>query len=484
MKWIAMEELPDTRKTRGMFDRSFVFKCIAGHVDYNIKDIIRNAGEPKFKPLCDKLIHIHKLLFAFRLVRHRDIIPDIQLNIENRNAELTKPVLRLFCSENRASSDYSAVEEIRLALSKFIAEKNELKSNSIESAMYVTIIELMSEIPKSDESSDSEIYEFTNKQIWEKFKKVIDGMDIRAELLYSIDQGTISHKRLTTLYKSKFRAVPFKTSGSDSKRGLRFSKEIVEKIGLQYENEDKIRILNEDEQYTKTEDKSASDASDASHFKSVYSVSSPEQISEKSVNNPNPIDPDNSLSCQSDSITGITDIATDNSYDIIIDTAATNSNSSTNTNNNNNDNNKDKLVNLSSVAIPANAASSTQVELYSNNAYTPLKSDASDASDASTTSHKVLNANYNKKTKAEQVGSPDIPCIYCDFKDPLEFDLSLHYLEKHRQNLIRLPIGKNSMDNRADYAVRLSKKRLFESFDGNGGEEEYDELEIEEEEEE
>ena len=28
MKWIAMEELPDSRKTRGIFDRSLVFKCI------------------------------------------------------------------------------------------------------------------------------------------------------------------------------------------------------------------------------------------------------------------------------------------------------------------------------------------------------------------------------------------------------------------------------------------------------------------------
>ena len=54
--------------------------------------------------------------------------------------------------------------------------------------------------------------------------------------------------------------------------------------------------------------------------------------------------------------------------------------------------------------------------------------------------------------------------MYCDFKDPIEFDLSLHYLEKHRWNLIRLPIGKSSIDDRADYAVELSKKKLFESF--------------------
>ena len=94
---------------------------------------------------------------------------------------LPKPLLRLFCSENNTSI---AVEEIRLALSKFIAEKNELKLNSIESAMYITVIDLINEIPKSEESSESKIYEFTNEQIWNKFKKIINGMDIRAELLY------------------------------------------------------------------------------------------------------------------------------------------------------------------------------------------------------------------------------------------------------------------------------------------------------------
>ena len=95
MKWIAMEELPDSRKTRGIFDRSLVFKCIAGHVEYNIKDIIRNAGEPKFKPLHEKLIYMHKLLFASRLLRYNDTVPDIQLNIENRNAELTKAAIAI-----------------------------------------------------------------------------------------------------------------------------------------------------------------------------------------------------------------------------------------------------------------------------------------------------------------------------------------------------------------------------------------------------
>ena len=58
-----------------------------------------------------------------------------------------------------------------------------------------------------------------------------------------------------------------------------------------------------------------------------------------------------------------------------------------------------------------------------------------------------------------------MPCLYCTYKDPLDFDLSLHYIERHRQDLIRLPFGKSSIDDRADYAVELSKRKLFESLD-------------------
>ena len=106
----------------------------------------------------------------------------------------------------------------------------------------------------------------------------------------------------------------------------------------------------------------------------------------------------------------------------------------------------------------------SQIELSSNIPYRHLKCDACDASDATDATRKRTDTNNNKKTKAEEVGLPEIPCLYCDFKDPIEFDLSLHYLEKHRWNLIRMPIGKSSIDDRADYAVALSKKRLFDSL--------------------
>jgi hypothetical protein len=59
------------------------------------------------------------------------------------------------------------------------------------------------------------------------------------------------------------------------------------------------------------------------------------------------------------------------------------------------------------------------------------------------------------------VGLPEIPCIFhCGYKTSIEFDLALHLQEHHRMDLIKLPIGKGSMEYRADYAVELGKKEI------------------------
>jgi hypothetical protein len=471
MKWLAMEELPDSRKTKGIFDRSFIFNFIVGHVNFNIKDVIKGAGDPKFKPLYDELVHVRKLLFAFRLIHSNDVFPDIENTLENRNAELTKPSLRLFSSRGDASV---AVEEIRLALSKFIAEKNELKSNSIESKLCSVIKDLIRERNENPNSPDYEGLEdcaFTNEQIWLKAKIVMDGIDIiaKSESFYSIDDGKITHRKISSLFRSKFKAVPFKTDGDNSKRGWRFQKDAIDSIALQYSNEIKeIKILNGTAARTAKE-KTASDASHASHYKSPdggfdeFSNDSPRQdFAAKSV-------VDEFVKSSSEDQNNTNNEINDNVRDTNILDNKYNGNYNTNEisspgyecysshaiTESSFDNSIPNMPDISTAAINSN-----QIKLSSNIPYRPLKCDASDASDAP-----YRKGDENGKTKVEQVGFPDMPCLFCPYKDPLEFDLSLHYIEKHRPDLIRLPMGKGSIEDRADYAVKLSKRKLFETLD-------------------
>jgi hypothetical protein len=249
MKWFAMEELPDYKKIKGILDRSFVYKFVTGEVSYNIKDVIKYCGDPKFKPLHDELIDMRKLLFAFRLIHYNDVIADVNLNIKHRSEELTKPLLRLFNSLGNAPL---AVEEIRVALSKFIEERNELKKNSIESKLYEVINNIVrrrqegQETDEKEEYQNLEPYSFYNEHIWDEAKNVMNGQDIlyQTQSFYTVEYGAISHKAITGIYKSKFKAEPFKIgSGIETKRGLKFSKEVLDRIAIYYNVPDEIKFL-------------------------------------------------------------------------------------------------------------------------------------------------------------------------------------------------------------------------------------------------
>jgi hypothetical protein len=117
-KWFAMEELPDEKKMKAILDRSFVFHFIAGEVPYNIKDVVKSAGDPKYQPLYEELMQLRRLLFCYRLLHYNDIILDVELNVRNRSAELTSPLIRLFANSPLA------LERIIDSLSKFMIERN------------------------------------------------------------------------------------------------------------------------------------------------------------------------------------------------------------------------------------------------------------------------------------------------------------------------------------------------------------------------
>jgi hypothetical protein len=63
-----------------------------------------------------------------------------------------------------------------------------------------------------------------------------------------------------------------------------------------------------------------------------------------------------------------------------------------------------------------------------------------------------------------KVELPVLPCPWCDYKHAIEFDLGNHLLANHRGELLKLPIGKGSMDNRIDYAIQLTKSRMAAQY--------------------
>lgn len=67
------------------------------------------------------------------MCHHKDTIEDVTLNITNREAELAKPLIRLF------KHSPGVLEELLPALQKCLDAKRKVKSTSLESYLYTAI---------------------------------------------------------------------------------------------------------------------------------------------------------------------------------------------------------------------------------------------------------------------------------------------------------------------------------------------------------
>ena len=245
LKWLAMEELKEDKYTKGILHRSFKLKMLAGDVDYNIKDVIRFADDPKYKKLEDEIFDLRKRLFCFRLLHHKDPIPFIELNVKGRTAELTNPLIRLF------QNSPVALEKILNSLSMFIQERNETNANSIESKLYQTTESLISEraartLDPTDEDILLEPYQFTNQTIKEKLIEMTEAQEDpeKKGMYYSPEIGGFSQSKITTILKSKFKVKldSVKINGK-THRCVEFEKKYLVRIKSNYEIPDKIRII-------------------------------------------------------------------------------------------------------------------------------------------------------------------------------------------------------------------------------------------------
>jgi hypothetical protein len=64
------------------------------------------------------------------------------------------------------------------------------------------------------------------------------------------------------------------------------------------------------------------------------------------------------------------------------------------------------------------------------------------------------------KAEAEKLGLVETPCAYCNYKHYNGFDLVNHLLEKHKDELVKLPIGKGSMEKRVECVIEQTRRHL------------------------
>lgn len=249
-KWFAMEELPNDKNMKGILDRSLVLKFVTGSPQYNIKEVIRTGKDPEYEPLYEKLTEIRKILFCYRLLHREDQFRNVKLNVKNRTAELTKPLIRLF--NNAPLTKQRILDDLSL----FINERNETKKNTFEAKLYNVITGLIEErkrlvekgILDKDELEVLGTHTFSNESIRYACKDEMDGHDISGKEMafYSPEFSQVTQKKITSILKSKFKAESKLYRIKDQVlRCMKLEQKYLDKIKAYYDMPNKIEILEE-----------------------------------------------------------------------------------------------------------------------------------------------------------------------------------------------------------------------------------------------
>ncbi|VFJ12607.1 hypothetical protein [Candidatus Nitrosocosmicus franklandus] len=507
-KWFAMEELPQGKNNRGVFDRSFIHYFMKGDVKYNIKDVLKDKDSKSYQ----NLIHLRKLLLAFKLVNYDRKFPSVKTNLKDRDAELTHPLLNIFYEGRN-------FEKIRLALSKIISEKTSTKSNSIEAMIAETLRQLI-------ENKNELIISISNDAFYSRFKEVSEAKDYcfdESNSTFYLPDGTkISKSKIINLLKSKFKAKLFRTNQA---RGFTINKRDIEKISKQYDIIEEIIVNENQTKGTHSPDAIEEDEKQMASKKKVTEVTEVTEFKDAIPHFDEKTSKDDNQRRKEDDLTpkdkgGNKDtisskkenevdknnesLAGPNTYYDKEDNSTNSSSDTSNPDNKSNTNSTDLNATLSNLresnnsSITNNNTEHIGREAKEELGREPLVSNKSTINQPESISSKEPSHNsgstslsslssYNSNSQQETQSNkykvisktiytplkgvtgvtsvtalpPQYPCYFCgnDYKTGIDFDMELHLLEKHKQQMLRLPI-KGNLDNRSEYLVQLTKKKI------------------------
>jgi hypothetical protein len=129
-KAFAAEKLPDSVKAKGFNQRTIELPCVYGSPKYDISEVVNPAGEDEYQQLLDELLDTRNTLLVYRLLHFKDKIPDIKLNIQNREKQLFKPVLRVF------QKTETTLNELLPVISKYISQRRQSNANTQHAFLY------------------------------------------------------------------------------------------------------------------------------------------------------------------------------------------------------------------------------------------------------------------------------------------------------------------------------------------------------------
>ena len=226
-KIMISEKSPNEDKARGVLDRSFKIKSYKGIPDYNIKEIRNPQGNAERQELFDEMDDLRKLLFLYRLIHIKDPYREIEIGLDGRDEELSKPLLQLFYT---LGATEETQKEIEKTLEYFLSVKNKRKNDSLEASIYPIVKNMVSETNTSISATE----------IWIKITDSLEGPvdDKNSNVWYSADFGKKYRNTVTKLICDKFGAeADHKENGNN----LVFDIDKLIKMGKIYRNNGGIK---------------------------------------------------------------------------------------------------------------------------------------------------------------------------------------------------------------------------------------------------
>jgi sarcosine oxidase delta subunit len=76
----------------------------------------------------------------------------------------------------------------------------------------------------------------------------------------------------------------------------------------------------------------------------------------------------------------------------------------------------------------------------------------------------LIESPYGPYVRKEDLPLPWIRCLWCNYRDKIEFDLSLHFLEEHKKQLLAIPITRRER-LAAKALIKDPRARFFAKFE-------------------
>jgi hypothetical protein len=230
-KAYAAEELPDVRKAKGFRQRCITFNCTHGSPKHDIAEVIEPGGDRRLSQLLNDLFKLRNMLLVYRLLHYYDEIPNVELNIKDREKQLFKPSFRVFQKSRKALKD------LKLGINKYLSDYRERRSNTFHAALYKVVTELIKR---------ERTLELKSTLIWTSLKDQLQGRDIvgKSMSFECEDFGIVYQGNVTKVLQEIFGAQKIRHSKGPKKgeRYLKFDSKNLNKLSKVYEAPIEIEV--------------------------------------------------------------------------------------------------------------------------------------------------------------------------------------------------------------------------------------------------